>query len=90
MIECLTALWQEAGLEQVRTCQITVQRRFDSFDDYWNSAATSNTLRSMFDAMPTERRELLKAIVDYQKRERRYGRVLEEAAVSRTPAKIGA
>jgi len=28
--------------------------------------------------------------VDYQKRERRYGRVQEEAAVSRAPAKVGA
>jgi undecaprenyl diphosphate synthase len=37
-----------------------------------------------------KRRELLQALVDYQKRERRYGRVLEEAGVSRTPAKIGA
>ena len=27
-----TELCQEAGLHQVRTCQITVQRRFDSFD----------------------------------------------------------
>ncbi|MCI0656464.1 MAG: isoprenyl transferase [Acidobacteria bacterium] len=36
------------------------------------------------------RRELLQAIVDYQKRERRYGRVVEEAAVSRAPAKVGA
>jgi undecaprenyl diphosphate synthase len=35
------------------------------------------------------RRELLQAITDFQKRERRYGRVLEEAA-SRAPAKIGA
>ena len=35
------------------------------------------------------RRELLQAIHDFQKRERRYGRVLEEAA-SRAPAKIGA
>ena len=36
------------------------------------------------------RRELLQALVDYQKRERRYGKVLEEAGVSRAPAKIGA
>jgi len=35
------------------------------------------------------RRELLQAIVDYQKRERRYGRVVEEAAASRIPAKVG-
>jgi SAM-dependent methyltransferase len=65
-IEASTALWQQAGLEQVRTCQITVQRRFDSFDEYWNSAATSNTLRPMFDALPADRRELLEANVRHR------------------------
>jgi hypothetical protein len=62
-IDVSTALWQEAGLHQVRTCQITVQRTFDSFDDYWNSAESSNTLRPMFEAMDANRRELLKANV---------------------------
>lgn len=62
-VEASAALWHAAGLDGVRTCQITVQRRFDSFDDYWNSAALSNTLRPMFDAMSAERRELLKANV---------------------------
>ena len=62
-IDASAALWKDAGLHDVRTCQITVQRRFDSFDDYWNSAAFSNTLRPMFDAMPAERRELLRANV---------------------------
>jgi undecaprenyl diphosphate synthase len=36
------------------------------------------------------RRQLLQAIVDFQKRERRYGRVEEESAPRRAPAKIGA
>jgi SAM-dependent MidA family methyltransferase len=62
-IEASTALWQQAGLQQVRTNQFMVQRRFDTFEDYWNSAASSNTLRPMFDAMPAEQRELLKANV---------------------------
>lgn len=57
------ALWQEAGLQRVRTCVITVQRRFDSFDEYWNSAASSNTLRPMFDAMPADRLDLLRTNV---------------------------
>ena len=57
------ALWQQAGLREVRSCQITVQRRFDSFDDYWNSAGASNTLRPVFDAMSAEQRELVKANV---------------------------
>ena len=62
-IEASTSLWQAAGLHQVQTCQITVQRRFESFDDYWNSAAPSNTLRPMFEAMQTDRRDLMKAHV---------------------------
>ena len=35
------------------------------------------------------RRQLLQAVVDYQKRERRYGQVAEEAAPQHAPAKIG-
>jgi SAM-dependent methyltransferase len=62
-LEASSALWHAAGLRDVRTCQITVQRRFECFDDYWNSAATSQTLRPMFDTVPAERRELLKANV---------------------------
>jgi hypothetical protein len=62
-IEASTALWQAAGLRHVRTCQITVQRAFESFDDYWKSAEPSKSLRPMFDVMDAERRELLKANV---------------------------
>lgn len=62
-LDASTSLWRGAGLQQVRTCQISVERRFDSFDDYWNCAAPSNTLRPMFEAMTTEQRELLQANV---------------------------
>jgi SAM-dependent methyltransferase len=62
-IDASTALWQAAGLRDVRSCQISVQRRFEGFDEYWDSAALSNTLRAAFDGMPAERRELLKANV---------------------------
>lgn len=65
-IDASAALWQQAGLQQVRTCQITVQRRFDSFEDYWNSAANSNTLRPMFDAMSADHRALLKPNVRHR------------------------
>jgi len=62
-IDASTALWQHAGLQQVRTCQISVQRAFESFDDYWRSAEPSKSLRPMFEAMDASRRELLKANV---------------------------
>ena len=34
-LEALQALWQEAGLREVQTCAIEVQRSYASFDDYW-------------------------------------------------------
>jgi SAM-dependent methyltransferase len=65
-IEASTLLWREAGLQRVRTCQITVQRRFDNFDDYWNCATPSNTLRPMFEVMDDDRRDILKANVRHR------------------------
>jgi hypothetical protein len=62
-IEGSTSLWQGAGLREVRTCQITVQRRFESFDDYWDSATPSNSLRPLFESMRADRREIVKANV---------------------------
>lgn len=45
-LEASAALWREAGLDHVRTTGFTVQRTFQSFDDYWASALGSHTLRS--------------------------------------------
>ena len=53
-LEASTQLWTKAGLRNVRTTQITVQREFGSFDDFWNSATTSNTLRPMLNAISVE------------------------------------
>jgi SAM-dependent methyltransferase len=62
-LDASSALWRAAGLQDVRTCQISVQRRYDSFDDYWDSAASSNTLRPLFEALPAEQRGLLRSNV---------------------------
>jgi SAM-dependent methyltransferase len=62
-IEASTALWQQAGLRHLRTCQITVQRTFDSFDDYWHCATPSNSLRPLFEGAQPGVRELVKANV---------------------------
>ncbi len=62
-LEASEALWTGAGLRDVRTTQFTVQRRFDSFDDYWNSAATSNAMRPLFDALSGDGLATLRANV---------------------------
>ena len=62
-LEASRALWEAAGLRDVRTCEISVQREFGSFDDYWRSAEPSNTLRPMFESLDAAGRETLKANV---------------------------
>ena len=62
-LEASEALWKQAGLREVRTAQFTVQRTFDSFDAYWSSAQSSNTLRSAFEGLSAEALAALKAQV---------------------------
>jgi hypothetical protein len=53
-LEASRQLWEAAGLREVKTCAFTVERRFESFEDYWCSAESSNHLKPMFDALPPE------------------------------------
>jgi len=62
-LEASRALWEGAGLQQVRTGQVSVERHFAGFDDYWNSAALSSTFRPMMEALPADHRVQLKAAV---------------------------
>lgn len=65
-LEASLALWQQAGLRDLRTTQFTVERQFDSFDAYWNSAAGSNAMRPMFDAFSAEQLQQLKLNVRHR------------------------
>ena len=44
-MEALRGLWLGAGLEAVETREITVQRTFVSFDDFWNTTTTTGGLK---------------------------------------------
>ena len=48
---------------RVEVQQITVERRFDSFADYWDCAIPSNTLGAMLEATHADRLERLQANV---------------------------
>jgi ubiquinone/menaquinone biosynthesis C-methylase UbiE len=52
--EALRALWEDAGLEAVETRAITVQRQFESFDAYWESARSGSSLRAVLETMARE------------------------------------
>lgn len=58
-IEALRGLWMDAGLEAVETRDITVQRTFAGFDEFWHTT-TGSTLKSALAPMEPDTVEQLK------------------------------
>jgi ubiquinone/menaquinone biosynthesis C-methylase UbiE len=50
-IEALQELWSDAGLVEVETRRIDVQRSFVDFDDLWDAVAAAPTLGALFARM---------------------------------------
>jgi ubiquinone/menaquinone biosynthesis C-methylase UbiE len=62
-IEVLRDLWTRAGLDEVETREITVQRTFPDFEDFWTTSLSTPNMRSVIPAMAPNDIELLKARV---------------------------
>jgi ubiquinone/menaquinone biosynthesis C-methylase UbiE len=51
-MEALQELWRNAGLKDIRTHEIAVQRIFDDFDTFWAISLTMANLGTMLAALP--------------------------------------
>jgi hypothetical protein len=60
-IDVMRDLWTGGGLEAVETREITVQRTFADFDDYWTTILGGPSVGPGLTAMPPEDLALLKA-----------------------------
>ena len=60
-VEAMQELWSGAGLDAVETRQITVQRTFADFDDYWTTILGGASVGPKLAAMAPEQVEVLKA-----------------------------
>lgn len=60
LIDALQGLWAEAGLLDVQTRQITVERTFSGFEEFWETSLLGTALGPKVAAMPQERREELR------------------------------
>ena len=60
-MEAMRNLWMGAGLEAIETQQITVQRTFADFDDYWTTILGGPSVGPKLAAMVSEDVALLKA-----------------------------
>ena len=62
-MEALQNLWRGAGLDAVETKEITVQRSFADFDDFWTTSLLGPSVGPTVAAMPSGDVELLKTRV---------------------------
>jgi SAM-dependent methyltransferase len=60
-IDAMRDLWNGAGLERVETLEISVQRTFSDFDDYWTTIFGGPSVGPQLTAMGAEDLALLKA-----------------------------
>lgn len=60
-LEALTWLWRGAALDEIETREITVQRTFADFEDFWATSALAATVSQTISAMHPSDVEILKA-----------------------------
>ena len=77
-MDALRDLWTRAGLEAIKTRQITVQRTFTDFDDFWTTTLISS-LGPLIAAMSPSGIELLKTRVRTRLPADASGRITYEA-----------
>ena len=61
--EAMYDLWRNAGLDAVETREITVQRTFDDFEDFWTTGMLGTSIRPIIAAMSPADVDLLKTRV---------------------------
>jgi ubiquinone/menaquinone biosynthesis C-methylase UbiE len=88
--EALRALWKGAGLESVETRAITVQRHFESFDAYWESARSGSSLRAVLETMTQEQVARLQAGVRTRLPADSAGRILHAARANAVMGRVPA
>jgi ubiquinone/menaquinone biosynthesis C-methylase UbiE len=74
-IEALQKLWTEAGLVDVETRRIDVERQFVDFEDFWGAAMGAPTLGQFFAAMPPDDLAGIKSRVRARLKEDDAGRI---------------
>lgn len=62
-MDAFSALWRDGGLENVETREITVQRTFDDFEDYWTTAQMGASVMQTIAELAPDIRGLLKSKV---------------------------
>jgi hypothetical protein len=78
-IEALQQLWTDAGLVELETRRIDVQRSFSDFDDFWTAATLSPSMGALLASLSPDDTARLKTRVRVHLQEDGAGRVIARA-----------
>jgi ubiquinone/menaquinone biosynthesis C-methylase UbiE len=87
-IAVMRELWAAAGLEAVQTREITVQRTFADFEDFWTTGMLGTSIRPVIAAMSAADVESLKARVRARLPSDVAGRITYEARANAVKARV--
>jgi SAM-dependent methyltransferase len=87
-IDVLRDLWTGAGLDAVETREITVQRTFADFDDYWTTILGGSSVGPQLAAMVPEDIALLKARMHARLRADAAGRITYSARANAVKGQV--
>jgi SAM-dependent methyltransferase len=89
-MDALRSLWTGAGLEAVETREITVQRTFADFDEFWTTCLLAASIRPMVAAMASSDVERLKTRVHARLPADAAGRITYGARANATKGRVPA
>jgi ubiquinone/menaquinone biosynthesis C-methylase UbiE len=81
-------LWKEVGCEEIQTHEITVQRTFDHFDDYWATIQGGPSVSKQLKSMTPEVLAMLKARMRSKLREDDTGRITYTARANAIKGRV--
>ena len=84
----LQQLWNEAGLDAVETREITVQRAFESFEDYWRTSQKGSCVSSTLGSLPGAERDALKDRVRARLQPAADGRIVVSARANAIKGRV--
>jgi hypothetical protein len=87
-LETLRGLWTTAGLVEVETREIAVERTFATFETYWTTSTITGGVRPPLEAMSVEERDELKARVRARLPTDSRGRVTWSARANAVKARV--
>jgi ubiquinone/menaquinone biosynthesis C-methylase UbiE len=88
-LDVMTALWEQAGVREVETTAIDVQRVFGNFEDYWSTNLLAPTVGPVISRMPPEQIADVKDKVRARVPADSSGRIIYEARANAVKGLVG-